>query len=482
MRTVSQDQSLGTRWNPLKGPGGARGSMCDRPLWCPAALWVALSLGVALGAGREGATVFRHDFARRGYDGGAIPLGLKPLWMFRKQHVMVLSSPAVSNGRVYGAGCLLDVFQNCGSIFCLDAQTGRPIWEVEDIGGKELKGIFSSPAITADSKYLVVGEGLHYDRDSGLICLDARTGRLHWRVATPLHVEGSPAIRGNMVVAGAGAIEDAQAGHRPVGDSGFVFAVRISDGKKLWRYALADPESSPAIAEDGTVYIGSGYHGNAVVALRSEADEELENRKLARLVWKTPTPHPATGTVTLSGDLVIVGTGEGGYAQDVSERSGTVMALGRRDGKVRWRTELGGAVLGPVAAGGEVLVCAVRSGHVAALAMDSGKVLWRRQVNGSAPVLAGPALAGSVVYAVSNDGYLAVLSARDGRVIEKHYLNDKEQPGELRLSVSSPTVAGGRVYVGSETGGLRCFTGTGSEAANGPLGKERQCAEPPSSR
>jgi hypothetical protein len=75
-------------------------------------------------------------------------------------------------------------------------------------------------------------------------------------------------------------------------------------------------------------------------------------------------------------------------------------------------------------------------------------------------VLAGPALAGKYVYAVSSEGYLAVLHARDGAVYERHYLNDRERPGELRLSVSSPTVAGGRLYVGSETGGLRCFTGT----------------------
>ncbi|MCY2954163.1 MAG: Pyrrolo-quinoline quinone, partial [Planctomycetota bacterium] len=63
------------------------------------------------------------------------------------------------------------------------------------------------------------------------------------------------------------------------------------------------------------------------------------------------------------------------------------------------------------------------------------------------------------VYAVSRDGYLALLDVNDGRVVERHALNDPANPGQDGLSLSSPMVAGGCVFVGSETGGLRCFIG-----------------------
>ena len=83
--------------------------------------------------------------------------------------------------------------------------------------------------------------------------------------------------------------------------------MRISDGKELWKYDVADPESSPAIANDGSVYIGSGFNGNAVVAFRSESDDELKAKNLPRLIWKTQAPYPITGPVTLVDDYVVVG-------------------------------------------------------------------------------------------------------------------------------------------------------------------------------
>jgi hypothetical protein len=42
---------------------------------------------------------------------------------------------------------------------------------------------------------------------------------------------------------------------------------------------------------------------------------------------------------------------------------------------------------------------------------------------------------------------------------EKVYLNAPERPGEQGLSISSPLVAHGRLFIGSETGGLRCYRG-----------------------
>jgi outer membrane protein assembly factor BamB len=114
---------------------------------------------------------------------------------------------------------------------------------------------------------------------------------------------------------------------------------------------------------------------------------------------------------------------------------------------------------GPIAAGENLLVAPVCNGEVLALNPTDGAILWRQRVSGKSPIAAGPALAKGYVYAVSKDGYLAVLDAKDGKLLERHSVNGEGKPGQMGLSLSSPTVVGGCVFVGSETGGLRCFAG-----------------------
>lgn len=409
---------------------------------------------------RDDAYIFRRNVARTGYDGGPVPRKLREFWRYNEYpDEMVLSSPAVVGRRVYGASCQVDVGGNYGAIFCLDAESGKTLWSTSRVEGKPLKGFFSSPAVTADGRYLVIGQGLHFDTDCYLICLETETGKLHWRVKTPLHVESSPAIRGDLVVAGAGAVEGPDM--KPRGHGGYVFGVRISDGKELWRYDVADPESSPVIDEEGVAYIGSGFNGKAVVALRTEPDEVLAAEGKDRLIWRTETPYPATGAVTLVEDMVVIGGGNGNYVYAAPDPAGIVMALDRRTGEVRWERHLDDAVLGAVAATDGMLICAVRDGHIVALRLEDGEPVWSNPptVSGRAPVLAAPAAAGPLVYGVSRDGYLAVIRTADGKVLETHYINHEERVGEMGLTVCSPAVAGGRVFVGSETGGLRCYAG-----------------------
>ena len=378
---------------------------------------------------------------------------------YRPEETMFLSSPVVAGKRVFAAGCQTDLGSYTGLLACIDSETGKPLWQVTQVAGEDLRPFFSSPALTRDGKYLVIGQGLHSDRDCSLLCFDAATGQLRWAVKTPLHVESSPAILGNMAVVGAGAIEGQDG--KAVGDPGFVVAVRIDDGKELWRQPVNDPESSPAIDDDGTVYIGSGCNGNAVVAIRSESDEQLRDKKLARIAWQTPVAQPVLGAVTLAGDLVVAGAGNGDVVHSSRNAQGLVVALDRKTGAIRWQTPLDDAVLGTIAFREGVLICPSRTGEVTALAVSDGRVLWRTRISGNAPVLAGCAFTGRRVYAVSSDGYLAVIDFKEGKVLEKTYLNDQAKPGS-GLTLSLPQVFGGRVIVGSETGGLHCLMGSES--------------------
>jgi len=417
------------------------------------------------------AVIYRQNASRSGYAGGKSPTELMDLWSHREEPgAMHLSSPAVAGEWVYAASCVLDPPSNYGSAFCLNAKTGKVRWTKDypkdPATGKEveLKGFFSSPAVTADGKYVVFGQGLHVDRDCSLLCFDAETGDLKWRVKTSLHLESSPAIHGDMVVIGAGAVEDEHM--KPIGDPGFVLAVQISTGEVLWRHAVNDPESSPAIGADGTVYVGAGFNGSAVIALRPETDEQLKAKGQKRELWSSPTPFPAVGAITLTKNEVIMGCGNGNYVYADPNPAGAVLAFDRQTGKKLWEVRFPDAVLGAVAVRDDVAICGVRNGEVVALDLEkvrAGKtdeqVLWRVRVSERTPILSSPAFTGEFVYALSADGYLGVIRASDGKLIEKHYTNDEAKPGEMGLTVSSPTVANGRIYVGTETGGLRCLAG-----------------------
>jgi len=422
----------------------------------------------------ESPTIFRGGVLRNGYDGGPSPVGLVPAWSYldpEDDAALYLSSVAVRWPWIYATSSTLVPPNSTGSVLCLDARTGARRWltyEAAPPGGSNaatFKGFFSSPAITADGKSLVVGQGLHQDRNSALLCFDTATGQLRWQVPTTLHVESSPAIEGDIAVVGAGAVEMGD-DHKPApgDDPGFVMGVRISDGKLLWKVAVNDPESSPAIA-DGIAYIGSGVNGNEVVAIHIADDAELENQKTPRVAWRTKTPYPAIGAVTVAGDLVLIGTGRGDFAFADPNPAGVVLALDKATGVVRWQADMPDAVLGPVAVQGTRAIVPVRNGEVVAIDLDAkGKILWRQRITDTAPVLAGTAFTGTHVYAVSSDGTLAVLDATNGRIIERHSINRPGKPGELSFSISAPAISNGLVIVGSETGGIQGFVAKASVA------------------
>lgn len=383
--------------------------------------------------------------------------GIKPTWQYAADGGMVLSSPAIADGKVYGTASIQELASFFGTIYCLDARTGRELWKQEKADGEDLKAFFSSPALSEDRKSIIVGQGLHADADCSLLCFNTEDGKLRWKVKTSLHIESSPAIQGDLVVVGAGAIEDNN--HKPTTDPGYVFAVQISTGKELWRHKVADPESSPAIDDDGTIYIGSGFNGNAIVALRSQPDDVLKQKNQSRELWKTPAKYPITGPVTLVDDLVIVGGGNGDFVYEDPKPAGVVMAIDRKTGTVKWEAKTDAAVLGRIVARDGKLYCPVRTGQVITLSLADGQPIWKQSVSGKSPILAGIALSadGKTVFAVAKDGYLALLDSANGQLIEKHSLNDPKKPPEKGLTLSTPTLADGKLYVGSETGGLRAF-------------------------
>lgn len=398
------------------------------------------------------------DFSRTMFTGTVAPTKLQQLWKYRPDQTMFLADPVLSpdGKRLYVAGCINDLAGYIGILACLDVTNGTAIWEKVELNGDVMKPFFSSPSLTEDGKSLLIGQGLHADKDCSLMCFDTEKGDLKWAVKTTLHIESSPAIFGDMAVVGAGAIEGPSG--MPTGDPGYLFAVRISDGKKLWQQPINDAESSPVIDSEGTIYMGSGFNGNAILALRSETDEELKAKNLPRIKWKVPAEFPVTGALSLVGDIVIAGGGNSDMVHSAPNPKGQIIALNRKTGDVLWKVTPPDSILGSMAAGKDLVICPCRTGEVLAIHMKDGSIAWRTRINAKAPIVAGIAFGGGKVYGMSNDGYLGIIDVTSGELLEKIYINEPGLPWQ-GYSMCTPQVVNGRLIVGSETGGIRMYVG-----------------------
>ena len=363
--------------------------------------------------------------------------------------------PAIAGTRIFTAACQSDLGGYTGLLACLDAQTGKSLWQTNSLNDDVLKPFFSSPALTQDGKYLVIGQGLHEDRDCLLMCFDAANGKLRWSVKSSLHIESSPAIFGDIAVVGAGAIEGPDG--RATGDTGHVIAVRISDGKELWRQPVIDPESSPVIDEEGIAYIGSGFNGSAVVALRTQSDDQLKAKNLSRIVWQTAVAQPATAAISLIGDVVIAGGGNSDVVHSSSNPQGFVAAIERKTGQVRLADAAGGC--GIERGGGAGRPADLPDSHRRSSGVSARYRPCRSggtHIGGNSPVIAGCGFTGERIYAVSSDGYLAILDPKTGSMLEKFYLNDQGSRGRAYRCRRRRSRAGASSWAARPAGCLSC--------------------------
>lgn len=250
------------------------------------------------------------------------------------------------------------------------------------------------------------------------VALDLQSGRVVWRRPLGGVVASSPAIAG---------LPDAPLPGRQPATAlfttmrGDVIALRLSDGRPLWRLALRSPiESSPLIV-DGAAYVGTADGRVVKVSLRTHD-----------VVWTARTPGAVKGSLALAGSRVVVG-----------DYAGRVSAFERGTGRTAWQTTSPGDRLrgagrfyaGPAVAYGRVYVGNV-NGRMLALSATDGRVAWVRRMGDY--IYSSAAIADRLVYIGSYDRNIYALDAVTGRV------RWTAAAGE-RIS-GSPSVIGGLVW------------------------------------
>ncbi len=133
----------------------------------------------------------------------------------------------------------------------------------------------------------------------------------------------------------------------------------------------------------------------------------------------------------------------------VADRSGSVEALQRENGKRRWKTETNTALSAGPGQGEGLLLVGTSDGELIALDEGDGSILWRIPV--SSEVLAIPRVYSGVALVQTADGNVTGYDSQSG---EQRWVFDRTEPVLTLRGTSSPVIIDGIALVGFASGKL----------------------------
>ncbi|MCY3886990.1 MAG: PQQ-binding-like beta-propeller repeat protein [Chloroflexi bacterium] len=268
--------------------------------------------------------------------------------------------------------------------------------------------------------------------DNHVYAIDAETGALLWSFQTGDVIRSTPTVTGGVVYIGS--------------NDNLIYALDASTGALLWQHDTGDwVQYSPTVRE-GTVYLGALADGDHKIhALDAVTGEQL---------WVAEMPYPFTPEFapTVAGDNVYV---PGAF--------GEFHALDAATGALAWSFDAGIPVeSAPAIVEGVVYLTAVNTAY--ALDESTGALIWSYGTE-RFPARSFPAIVVDGVYYFSPDDHLYALDAATGEVLWFHQAD--------AMISTSPLVADGMVYAGSEAGSFYAW-----DAASGDLIWSHQAGEP----
>lgn len=292
-----------------------------------------------------------------------------------------------------------------GEVHAVDLDTGKKI----SVGrfGDAIEG---TPALSGDVLIVPVEWG-----GAGLQAVDVRTGETVWSIREP-GVQAGLLIVDDLVVA--------------AGTEGTVRGIEVATGDVVWEVAMGSFSrfhAAPVRLDrpEGDWVLLADDKGR-VAALRAES---------GALVWETHVPAPVYETPALAQSWLYVPTAQGamvalnpetgqvgwttqvagatarltapavGAFVFVASSDGTVAALDKTDGRIRWRWDRGESFAAPPLVVGVRLVVGGMDETLYVFETDDGTVRWQTDVGGriKSPMLATEE--GLVVLAETRDVY-----------------------------------------------------------------------------
>jgi outer membrane protein assembly factor BamB len=260
----------------------------------------------------------------------------------------------------------------------------------------------------------------------------------------------------------------------------FVYAVRLSDGAKVWQYpdksGLPVFDSNPVITSDGQLLVGSSGRDYGLISLDLATGQPkwvapftasdhwvapplvvhdaiyapnnngtLYALELAtgQLRWSLPLGNLLWGTPATNGKLIFITSLDHWlYAVDPAARS------------VAWKLDLGGSAAGApaISADGNTLYVGSFAKKVFAVDAASGSIYWTADMKDR--VWGTPALDGDSLYAADMSGGIYSLGAPNG----KNAWPDINPDGPI---TASPLVLANGMLVATESGSIYAYDRTG---------------------
>ncbi|MBN2872934.1 MAG: PQQ-binding-like beta-propeller repeat protein [Halothiobacillaceae bacterium] len=381
----------------------------------------------------------------------------------------VRATPVIVDGRLYIGN------HATGGLFAFSLEDGTALWSDNHPWFRHAPNWVHAETIT-DGKRLYVAYGnrvfqsaeVRGTGESGVMAVDPETGAPLWNHLTVGEVMPTPALWNGLLYAVTGAAE--------------LRAIDPETGTLAWKLKLPGwvSMSSPAVTEDGMLYVGTM---DAVVGV------DLQQREI---VWRhdeiasfTDVP-PAVGT-----DNVVVITAVKPYASATEEERAQfpdaakgylhfIYGFDAANGKLLWKDLLGSGPKqdnntsgAPAIADGNVYVGSPYTKSVFAYDVSSGEKRWEHPTQNK--VKGAPAIADGLVFFGDTSGLLYVVNAENGEALKRRNgnhlptrdaLERKNGPplpprkvgGSLSntkntaLAPAGPVVIGDTLFIGSQDG------------------------------
>ncbi len=290
---------------------------------------------------------------------------------------------------------------------------------------------WSAPAVSADGKLYIIAN----PQDAILLALDASHGTLLWSLYL-----GGTNVRSSPTIGPDGRIYVTNGEISPISQTGGYLYCINPDGTIAWRrYLDTEANSIPAFDPDGTIYVGSARHLNAI-------------SPNGTLLWRYPTFYPVQGTIVCMDGRIFFTSWDG------------VFRCVSTSGQLLWQVVVGELVeSGPATDGERVYVCSPRFSELRCYSVQ-GVLRWRTTIGARSST---PAIGSDgTVYVMGNaHSTLYALNPQNGLPRWSYTLN-------LQSPYTSVAIGGdGTVYLLEATGRILAF-GPLSGALRGNAGLE----------
>ncbi len=289
------------------------------------------------------------------------------------------------------------------------------------------------------------------------------TVQLSWSFQTGDRIKSSPIVHEDVVFIGS--------------DDGFLYAIRLDDGKKVWVFQADGPIEAPPLYEQesvfvssvkGTLYsldartgglnwiystgdriVGSAnsmHDGEKHYLVAGSHDNHLYcfDMKTGTLIWTYRTESYINGTPSVAGDTVIFG-GCDGLCHIISARTGQPIAA----------IEAGSYVAGSIAVRDSLAVFGNYNGELVGINIPGEKILWSFSEDGTGAFLSSPAISNNTVIAGSQDNRIYCIAADTGKKVWEFATRGNVD--------SSPIVGDNKIVAASTDGWIYCLDLTGGE-------------------